>query len=101
MKTKINPHAAKFAEKMHGVIEQYYRLTFVLYDYGSSPSLAYWTGRQRQCTKNIHFIREHIRGMTVEHIKRQHIESLKFRAGLRRLRCFRQTAQETHGGAYA
>lgn len=54
MKHKINPFAEQFALKTDGVLLFHHGLNLVLYDYGSSPSLACWTDRQRKRSENLH-----------------------------------------------
>lgn len=41
MKQNINPYAEQFAHTVEGVLLFHHGLNLVLYDYGSSPSLAY------------------------------------------------------------
>lgn len=80
MKTlKLNTHAETFAGRYNGSVEQYRGLHIVTYKYGSSPSLAYWDGRQKHPVKNIHFLYPTVRAFYIEKLKAEHDGYMRFR----------------------
>ena len=66
MQHKINPFTEQFALKTGDVLLFHHGLNLVLYDYGSSPSLACWTGRQRKRGENLHFLSLQARERRIE-----------------------------------
>lgn len=83
MKQKVNIHAQHYAECVHGTFETYLGMHMVTYDYGSSPSLAIWQGRQHTCLRNIHFLNDCIRTSYIEQLKKRQRKSHLFRLALR------------------
>lgn len=83
MERKINPNAAEFARKVGGSVEEYRGLSIVTYDYGRSPSVAHWRGRQRRACKNLHFLSKEIRTRHIEDIKSKQTSQLLYRASRR------------------
>lgn len=83
MKQIENKHAIRFAERVKGSFTTFLGLSIVLYDYGSSPSLAYWKGRQRRYVKNLNFLSETMRTKHIDEIKKIQTEHLLFRASRR------------------
>lgn len=82
MKQKVNIHAQHYAERVHGTLETYLGMHMVTYDYGSSPSLAIWQGRQHACLKNMHFLNACIRTTYIEQLKERQKKSHLFRLSL-------------------
>lgn len=83
MKQKVNIHALHYSERVHGTLETYLGLHMVTYDYGSSPSLAIWQGRQHAYLKNMHFLNDCIRASYIEQLKERQRRSHLFRLSLR------------------
>lgn len=83
MKQKVNIHALHYAERVHGTHETYLGMHMVTYDYGSSPSLVIWQGRQHACLKNMHFLNDCIRASYIEQLKERQKKSHLFRLSLR------------------
>lgn len=83
MKQNINPYAEQFAHTVGGVLLFHHGLNLVLYDYGSSPSLAYWIGRQRKRTKDLHFLSPQARESRIEELRRERTSHLLYRAARR------------------
>lgn len=86
MKEKINLQAKQFAELIGGTLESYRDLHFVFYNYGSSPSLAYWVGKQKHPKNTFHFLDKRVREQSVEELRRRQVRSKLFHKGLRKIR---------------
>lgn len=80
MNKDTNIHAVKFAERVCGIVTPYRGLHLVTYNYGSSPSLAYWTEQQERCTQNLHFLNADIRDKHIVELLRRHTSHVLFRA---------------------
>ena len=83
MTYNINPYAEQFAHTVGGVLRFHHGLNLVLYDYGSSPSLAYWIGRQRKRTKDLHFLSPQVRESRIEELRRERTSHLLYRTARR------------------
>lgn len=74
----INTYAAAFAARVKGAVETYRDLYIVSYDYGLSPSVAYWQGEQSTPTNSIHFLHPDIRDDRIRQIKEQKDQELSY-----------------------
>ena len=83
MQHKINPFAEQFALKTGGMLLFHHGLNLVLYDYGSSPSLACWTGPQRKRSENLHFLSLQARERRIEELRRSRTSHLLYLAARR------------------
>lgn len=83
MPHKINPFAERFALRTGGALLFHHGLNLVLYDYGSSPSLACWTGRQRKRSENLHFLSPQAREYRIEELRRRRTSHLLYRKARR------------------
>lgn len=92
MKHKINPFAEQFALKTGGVLLFHHGLNLVLYDYGSSPSLACWTDRQRKRSENLHVLSLQVRERRIEELHRSRTSHLFYLAARRIERRLKQIA---------
>ena len=81
MNKYTNPRAELFTKRIRGTLESFRGLHLVTYNYGSSPSLAYWTGRQKKATKNIHFLSNDIRLKYIAELRQKN--SILYRAKYR------------------
>ena len=81
MNKHTNPRAALFAQRVRGSLECYRSLHLVTYDYGSSPSLAYWIGKQKRAAENLHFLSNGIRLKYIAELRQK--TSILYRAKYR------------------
>jgi hypothetical protein len=68
----------------------YRSLHLVTYDYGSSPSLAYWIGKQKRAAENLHFLSNGIRLKYIAELRQK--TSILYRAKYRLQRQLQRVA---------
>ena len=66
---KTTAQAAAFAAEVAGAVESYRGLHIVRFDYGRSPSVAYWLGQQAAPTDIMHFLQPAIREEAIRQLK--------------------------------
>lgn len=86
MKQTVNTFAQQFAELTSGILESHRNLHMVIYDYGSSPSLALWRGQRRQPDETRHFLYAHLRDQYADELRRKQVRHLLYRKAANHIR---------------
>lgn len=86
MKQTVNTFAQQFAELTGGILESHRNLHMVIYDYGSSPSLALWRGQRRQPDETRHFLYAHVRDQYADELRRKQVRYLLYRKAANHIR---------------
>ena len=86
MKQTVNTFARQFADRTGGILESCRNLHMVIYDYGSSPSLALWRGQRRQPDENLHFLHAHVRDQYAGELRRRQVRRLLYRKAANHIR---------------
>ena len=86
MKQTVNTFAQQFAELTGGILESHRNLHMVIYDYGSSPSLALWRGQRRQPDETRHFCTPMCGINTPTSLRRKQVRHLLYRKAANHIR---------------